>query len=263
MFWSTDKLRRRVTDERIIQPYFQTKTGRSNYTLCLGDEAFVSPTREPSNQSEEQTLNLENENSLVIPPGQFGFLLTQEIVKIPEDTIAFISMRARYKYKGLVNVSGFHVDPGFHGRLIFAVFNAGPTRVRLKRRDECFHIWFADLDQENTEGVKKGSFSIPSDTIGGLGLQLNSLNSLREEIDLIKADHHKLKHTLELFKGVVIALGVGMAIALLSWTMSYFSVPKKAIQVPTVSEVSSLPKKSNLEQNNKETAVTDKPDQMP
>lgn len=262
MFWSTEKLRQRVSSEKIVQPYFENKAQRSNYTLSLGDEAFVSPTSEPNNQSREQTLNLENENSLVIPPGQFGFLLTREIVKIPEDTIAFISMRARYKYKGLVNVSGFHVDPGFHGRLIFAVFNAGPSRVRLKRWDECFHIWFSDLDQPNSEGVKLGSFDIPSDTIGGLGIQLNSLNSLREEVEIVKADHRKLQHTLELFKGIVIALGVGLAITLLGWTLSFFTNPATTTQEPKNSEVVSPPSNTKAKLKSNETVDKSLPDRL-
>jgi hypothetical protein len=44
--------------------------------------------------------------------------------------MAFISMRTAFKFKGLVNISGFHVDPGYKGKLIFAVFNASPTKSR-------------------------------------------------------------------------------------------------------------------------------------
>ena len=48
-----------------------------------------------------------------IPPGQFAFLLTEEVVSVPPDALAFISIRAKTKFRGLVNVSGFHVDPGY------------------------------------------------------------------------------------------------------------------------------------------------------
>jgi dCTP deaminase len=48
---------------------------------------------------------------------------------------------------GLINVSGFHVDPGFYGKLIYAVYNAGPSEIHLSRGTEMFLIWFADLDK--------------------------------------------------------------------------------------------------------------------
>ena len=70
---------------------------------------------------------------LVIPPGQFGLLITEEVVQVPMDAIAFISIKAGIKFRGLVNVSGFHADPGFSGKLKFAVYNAGSQRLVLDR----------------------------------------------------------------------------------------------------------------------------------
>ena len=48
----------------------------------------------------------------VIPPGQFGYLLSKETVRVPPNSMAFISMRTGIKYQGLINVSGFRVTPG-------------------------------------------------------------------------------------------------------------------------------------------------------
>ena len=47
--------------------------------------------------------------------------------------MAFISIKAKLKFRGLVNVSGFHIDPGYRGKIIFAVFNAGPQPILLRR----------------------------------------------------------------------------------------------------------------------------------
>ena len=46
------------------------------------------------------------------PPGQFAFLLTKEVVSVPADALAFISIRVKTKFRGLVNVSGW---PGCNG----------------------------------------------------------------------------------------------------------------------------------------------------
>ena len=86
--------------------------------------------------------------AFTIPPGQFAFLLTEEVVSVPADALAFISIRAKTKFRGLVDVSGFHVDPGYCGQLTFAVFNAGPVPIHLKRGQPIFLIWYASLDCE-------------------------------------------------------------------------------------------------------------------
>jgi hypothetical protein len=46
--------------------------------------------------------------AFTIPPGQFAFLLTKEVVSVPADALAFISIRVKTKFRGLVNVSGWH-----------------------------------------------------------------------------------------------------------------------------------------------------------
>ena len=46
----------------------------------------------------------------------------------------------------MVNISGFHVDPGFSGRLKFSVYNAGNLSIFLEYGRETFLIWFSELD---------------------------------------------------------------------------------------------------------------------
>ena len=42
----------------------------------------------------------------------------------------------------LINVSGFHVDPNYKGKLIFSAFNAGPRDIILRKLDPVFMIFF-------------------------------------------------------------------------------------------------------------------------
>ena len=55
-------------------------------------------------------------------------------------------MKSSLKLRGLVNVSGFHVDPGFEGQLLFSVYNAGPQNVVVSRGRPTFLLWLATLD---------------------------------------------------------------------------------------------------------------------
>lgn len=113
------------------------------YELSLGKEVFVTDAKT------KKVENLSDTNRGVdINPGQFALLLTNEKVHIPKNIIAFISIKAGEKLKGLVNVSGFHVDPGFRDHLLFSVYNAGPSPITLNYGEPYFPMWFAQLDEE-------------------------------------------------------------------------------------------------------------------
>ena len=47
-----------------------------------------------------------------------AMLITEEQVNVPLDAMAFISMKAGKKLGGLINISGFHVDPGFNPSVV-------------------------------------------------------------------------------------------------------------------------------------------------
>lgn len=150
-FWSGEKLGARLLVEKLVLPYDPELIDCASYRLRLGDQAFVTTDtvfKGKPNRPLTQVLNdTPPSNTVVIDPGQFAFLLTDETVTVPNDALAFISMRAGYKFQGLMNVSGFHVDPGFSGKLIFGVYNAGPASIILEKGLPLFLIVFADLDR--------------------------------------------------------------------------------------------------------------------
>ena len=146
MFWSGPTLENRK-DELIISSTGQnekTKVDCAAISLTLGNEIYVTPNsdREPPVKQILET----KKPQFIIPKGQFALLTTSEIVIVPHDALAFISFKAKYKFKGLINVSGFHVDPGWKGQLTFSVYNAGPADVVMERGKPFALIWYADLD---------------------------------------------------------------------------------------------------------------------
>ena len=180
MFWSNDKLKSELP--HIIKRYDLNNVSKSNYTLHIGKEVYITPNGDPSKLGKDRQILLSENQYFEIPPGQFAFLLTKERVCTPLNVLAFISVRATYKFKGLVNVSGFHVDPGYNGHLVFAVFNAGPTTVTLSEGAACFHIWFADLDGNSNKITKPGYDRIPADLVSEISDTNVSLSSLNSEL---------------------------------------------------------------------------------
>jgi deoxycytidine triphosphate deaminase len=119
--------------------YDESSLRQASYDLRLGAHFFLIGEDFPGKLSEGSSY-------LVLHPGQFAFLTTLEIIHLPFNLIGLITLRSTYKRQGLVNISGFHVDPTFRGRLTFAVQNIGPSELRLRYRECTFTIFLAKVD---------------------------------------------------------------------------------------------------------------------
>ena len=162
-FWSTETLRARLPDEQVVEPYEPELVVNCACELRLGREVYVTDGASKTKRT------LAEGEQVRIPPGQFANLLTEEMVRIPPDALGLISARFKWKQRGLVNVSGFHVDPGYNGRILFSVFNAGPTPVVVGRGDRLFLLWLSSLDAATEDVYKKqGRTSITSADVENL-----------------------------------------------------------------------------------------------
>lgn len=183
--------------------------------MHVGNEAFV--TRDKLDQAAELVqgrtpghLVVHDSESIIIPSGQFAYLIAQEKIRIPNDAIGFISIKTQKKFHGLVNVSGFHVDPGWSGRLIFAVFNAGPLPVVIHPGEKLFLLFFANLDEEAEERFryrgKSNYHRIPSNLMSAMSAPVPTLYKLN---DIVKT----LEKTVQLAEQRSnFALGISVAI---------------------------------------------------
>jgi dCTP deaminase len=193
-FWTSEKLTWKQAREELITPFSEDRVKHGAYELSMGAEAFL--TSEPTGAKQ----NLKENEQLVIPPGQFGLLLTGEFVAIPTNSIAFMSIKFSIKQRGLVNVSGFHVDPGFKGQLKFAVYNAGSGNIILTRGEPVFMIWFCDLSG-TTQNVYDGKHAmqqgISSDDVMQIQGEVASPAALKKQIEELSTDHDARFATLE------------------------------------------------------------------
>lgn len=199
-FWSGDKLLKKLPS--YIVPFDKKHIDCASYRLSVGDQAYVTNKRN-TDPCDIGIKNLEKKgrSCIKIPPGQFAFLLTEEEVNVPTDAIALISMRAKYKFQGLINVSGFHVDPGWYGKLIFSVYNAGPTEVILQRGEPAFLIVYADLDNNSSgemtyTGSSKGQKDISPELVARLQSEVFSTYKLSDKLDY----HNDRINQLEVMK---------------------------------------------------------------
>lgn len=191
-FWSGETLKTRLPV--LVTPYNEKNVDCASYVLHLGEQAFVTKDGLINGDSNAPLLQIVDKsppsNTVIINTGQFAFLLTEEVVSVPKDAIALISMKSGLKNKGLVNVSGFHVDPGFSGKLIFAAYNAGPKEIILERSQALFMIVFADLDRQTEifyDGKSQNQTSIKTSLLDGMTGQVFSPMMLQSKMaDLTK-----------------------------------------------------------------------------
>ena len=177
--------------------------GQSSYDLRLGAEAYIVGESVPRNLDDDDPY-------LALAPGQFAILTCHEKIALPREIMGFITLRNRYKMQGLVNVSGFHVDPTFKEQLVFAVQNVGATDIRLKYMDRTFTIFFAYVDKNSDGGVKEASprSGITLEDIAQLGGSTITLGKLQTEIE-------QLRRILTIYAPIVVAVTVALIVAFL------------------------------------------------
>ena len=243
-FWSGETLAERLPG--LIEPYSPERIDCAAYTLSVGPEVYVSPNDQTVDPTSVTVRKLADSEAFTIPPGQFAFLLTEEVISVPLDAIAFISIRAKTKFKGLVNVSGFHVDPGYRGQLTFAVFNAGPVPIHIRRGQPIFLIWYAGLDRE-TALKKDGQIhkGIDIEAVASVAGELQSFaglsKKLKDQEKSLGDRIHAIEREQTYYRGIgalVLAIAVGFSV---NWLKDTIAVKTQA-QSQVVVRVTALPK---------------------
>jgi len=153
---------------------------QASYDLRLGAESYIVGSDAPI------FLSIAKQEYLTIAPGQFALLTCHELLCLPPNILGFISLRNHYKMQGLVNISGFHVDPTHKGKLVFAVNNVGPSDVRLRLLEPTFAMFFARV--EGATGQPRDPFPerLPLQYVQNLGGSSVTLSKLQKELEDLK-----------------------------------------------------------------------------
>jgi dCTP deaminase len=165
-----------------------------SYDLSLGEEVFLTSMEYPIILSDSQPY-------VNIKPGEFALLITYEKLNLPPNIMAFISVRFTYKKKGLINISGFHVDPNYKGKIIFSVYNAGPNDIVLKYKEPVFMIFFEELEDAVKEDQKRPP--------GYNHIEPSMISEIKGQSVSLVNNYHKieqLEFSMKLYGGIAIAI---------------------------------------------------------
>jgi dCTP deaminase len=202
-FLGTNSIKQLLEGSDVISPFDNQKIKNGAYELSLGSQVFQT------DSTPRAVKELKPDEKIEIKPGQFALLLTKEYIKMPKNKIAFITIKAGIKFEGLVNVSGFHVDPGFEGNLLFSVYNAGPSSIILSNGTSYFPIWFSELSEtQEYEGKHNKQTKIPDTPVKALSQgELASPNALSKRIDEVGHIRKTNEWILRTSLGLMIAIG--------------------------------------------------------
>jgi len=207
MFWRGEQIL--AKGQQLVKPFSPTQIDCNAYVLRMGDRYFCTSDGAKGIAAAQTKVILTPGQSFAIPSGQFAFLLTKETITVPHNAMAFISMRTPFKFKGLINVSGFHVDPGYEGKLLYAVFNAGPSAISVSEDEKLCKIWFCDLTQLGTDESANskyraepshGIYDIDNGLIHGMSPPIVSLQGLAEGLSRLE---NSVNHRFEAQKPTI------------------------------------------------------------
>lgn len=145
-----------------IEPFDEASLKGASYDLKLGGRGIVSRSvtleqLKTKIQAEEvKELNIEKEESIVIPGGSFALVNTLERIKLSPLYAAHIGMRTYYIRKGLALLSGIQIDPGWDASLVLGFANLSPRAITLEYGDHICTIEIHKLNREvgkSYEGV--------------------------------------------------------------------------------------------------------------
>jgi dCTP deaminase len=201
--WGSKKIAEACNRGELVSECNPLNISCCSYELSLGNEAYVTSFK-------DQTKKIYKDgDQIVIEPGQFGILLAKNKIKLPVDVMGFISIKASQKFRGLVNVSGFHVDPGFEGYLKFSVYNAGSQNINLTVGDPLFLIWFSDVveNEVSYSGNHAGKPIITSEDVMRIQGDVASPAALNERI---KSLENKMTIANVIFWVIIVSMVVGV-----------------------------------------------------
>jgi len=190
---------------------------QSSYDLRLGQDVYVGGKGAPKKLSKEFPY-------LTVKPGQFAILTCYESINLQKGDLqkgerscmAFIALRSTFKMQGLVNISGFHVDPTHQGTLLFAVQNVGPSDILLKYLEPTFTIFFALVEGDigDPRSDEKGVRFKPK--LEGIRIQdVQSLGGGSVTISELRKEITELRRIVLVYGPVVVAALIALIVDLI------------------------------------------------
>ena len=188
---------RRLAKKGMITTFREGSLQPASYDLGLGDLYFADGSyrafHDPTNQS------------LTLKFGEFILLTSLECLSLPDDVVAHAGLVSGRAQSGLVSLFSPQIDPGFQGRLVVPLFNAGRGPITLVYGEPIFTVEFVRTTRRASErwsDTHAPLMGIPPSAMqleGGLGAltEISDLVAdLRQRLDAAESDVKHMKESI-------------------------------------------------------------------
>ncbi|WP_373990953.1 hypothetical protein [Duganella sp. BuS-21] len=174
---------------RLITPFDKDNLRGSSYDLTVGAEYYVGRDFSASKLSTEQ---LTPGQSFTIPPHAVCFILSTELIELPKNITAKVSLRMTHIYAGMVLTSQPPFDPGYKGRVVVMLHNLSSEPFYLRSGDRLATIEFVRLSLSTTNAKPHRSVQtlqeqLPKPLVSSLSDIAKISTAASQKVDLFAA----------------------------------------------------------------------------
>lgn len=118
----------------------------SSYDIRVGKKGIIG--------GEGIEINLDQNQTLEIPPGAYAGIISFEKIDFPKNICARLGSKRALSYDGIILLSGSIIDPGYKGHLLFGLYNASQKKVHIRYGRKICNIVFERLGVEPQKEVQ-------------------------------------------------------------------------------------------------------------
>ncbi|MES2619348.1 MAG: hypothetical protein V4615_00740 [Bacteroidota bacterium] len=92
--------------------------------------------------------------NIFVEPGEVVFVLTEEVIELPNDIIAFLAFKRKLNHDGIIPLGGTCVDPKYKGKLLIGLYNFSSIRFPIIPGKKLIGAHFYQLGAEEISDYK-------------------------------------------------------------------------------------------------------------
>lgn len=148
--------------------------------------------------------NAEEQEKLVIEPGEVAFVITEESLELPNNIFCQLSAKRKLSHGGIIILGGFTVDPQYKGKLVFGLYNISSRRYPIIPGKKLVAGIFYKIDKNEAATFSKNPeplYDFPDDLLAMIKeykpITNTAIESFSANIDRLQADVRDIRTQLD------------------------------------------------------------------
>ena len=192
------ELKKAIAEDRLIHGGRASAVEGVKYDFALGTHMLFGG-KAPMDVSK---LPEGERANLVIRPGELVYVMSEETVDLPNDMRADLSLKRKISHLGIMVLGGSSVDPGYKGKLIFALYNLSTRPFPLQAGNKLIAAQFYRLGPEEqppaTSKPPESLYAFPDDLVQLMAVyEPATVEGLRQSLHEVTRTVEDLKRQIQ------------------------------------------------------------------